>query len=160
MAQVGNQHPDKLVPYWHAARQLTPAEAEAVGRIMSEQAERYIAERETMVAEWLERLPAIPPRRSERDKWSLELPSDVSSYYYNFVQANAHVSAVKSAIRAGDLRKLLRLVTDSQPFVPHQKLGDSRPAWQRTLQGIRDSLEARIDDALEAAAMAKAAETA
>lgn len=49
MAQVGNQHPDKLVPYWHAARQLTPAEAEAVGRIMSEQAERYIAERETMV---------------------------------------------------------------------------------------------------------------
>jgi hypothetical protein len=158
MAQIGNQHPDKLVPHWHAARQLTPAETETVGRIMAQHLPAHIADNEAMIGQWLDRLPPIPPRRADRLEWSMKLED--SHYMHNADMTQQHVSALKSAMRRGDMRTLLRLMTDSVPFTPRPKLGDLRPEWRRELQAIRDALETRIDDALEAAVAAKAAENA
>lgn len=159
MAQIGNVHPDSLVPYWHAARQLTPEEAEIVGRITVVRAPEHITDRERDLVWWLEDLPQIPPRRADRVRWSLALTSDDSMRWYSYEGERKHLNALKAALREHDLRMLLRLMTERRPLEPKHPSHDTRPEWQKQLQAIRDSLEKRIDDALEQAAQAKAAET-
>lgn len=156
MAQIGGIHPDNLVPYWHAARQLTPSEGEIVGRIVHQYAPAVIEERKQMIQEWLELLPPIPPRRSDRLKWALELEN--GHRYDNAEAERRFVSRLDKALRGHDLVTALALLTDERPYVPNPRVGDLRPEWRRTLQGIRDALETRIDDALERAVATKAAE--
>lgn len=158
MAQIGNVHPDDLLPAWHAARQLTPEETEAVGRILRDHLDAYLAERESMdVAAWLERLPPIPPRRAERVQWVLALEGQDAIDFFNMEDARKSLLRLRKAARKRDYRTALRLLThplrsDGKP----DPLAAHRPAWVQELQAIRKAMADRYDNAIEAATEAAA----
>lgn len=158
MAQIGNVHPDSLVPAWHAARQLTPEETETVGRILRDEIPDYIAEREVAeINAWLERLPPIPPRRADRIQWVLTLEGQEASDFFNMEDARKSLGRLRRAIRERDYRTALYALTgprrvDDKPDL----LSALRPAWTQELQAIREALDARYDDAIDAAVKAAA----
>lgn len=169
MAQIGNVHPEDLVPWWHASRQLTPQETETIGRIISQQHDTLVAGTEDNLEQWLHSLPPIPPRRADRLEWSFNLEGRHGGDVHAVDSSRRHLRAIREALLEHDALRLLLLFThrvnNRPPVSPDRQrqldvMESLTPLWRRELQAIRDAYETRIDDALEKAVQDKAAEVA
>lgn len=158
MAQIGGVHPDKLLPWWHPALHLTPEEIEAIGRIGTVRLPERIKEEEFDLSFRLEGVPPIPPRRQDRHEWERSLTRDQSMRLYEYRGQVKDIAAMKKALASKDAKSILYVLTRSAPLSQRELALDLRPAWVKELQAIRDAYERRIDDAIEQAVQAKAAE--
>lgn len=140
MAQYGNRHPDDLLPAGDAARQLTPDEIQTI----HDYAEQWLASNDAMVGQWLHQLPQIPPRPAERRVWAAGLPDRERGMYEDLEVTRAHLRPIEAALRCGDYRLLLDLLTQGRP-------GDVERVVRKGLYDIRDVAERRLGDAVMAA---------
>lgn len=163
MAQIGDVHPDDLLPAWHPAHRLTPDEIATIGRVLAEHGDTIVGEYEERIKLWLENLPPIPPRRADRSQWEKSLTGLEASNYYNMTHERTLLADLKSSWQTGKYLRVLLMLTvtpeaDANDMVhkdPH--LARLRPQWRKDLQAIRNAYEARLDDAKEKAVAEAAA---